>query len=106
MSKKRKKVDTDYFPSNKDENDEDIVQSRKVDFLAKNSKDIFQLNQDGNGPTKIAEMLCVKNGLTVGSITGKKVTNWLRNHKNAGIGKFRPVSLQNNNLRMNESDCK
>jgi hypothetical protein len=51
-------------------------------------------------PKKIADALCIKEGIRTGSITSKDVSNF----KKSGILKTHKVSLTNNNLRADDGD--
>jgi hypothetical protein len=52
------------------------------------TKAILTLYKNGTKPKDIAKHLCIKEGLTAGSIKAKDISNFIGNFKKAGILKL------------------
>ena len=80
MSKRR--LDDDYNPMN--EIVEKTRQKKKPpsktqtdSFLSRNHDKIWDLQKKGFKPTDIAKSLCMEQGLSNKSVSGKQVSNWI-----------------------------
>ncbi len=104
MSKKRKK-DPDYVQ--REDGDEDLVtrKPKRGKFLSNNSKEVWEYQKRGLGPAEIARTISRQHGLRAGAVEPKQVSNFIHNHKKAGVGKTRSVSLKHNNLDPADDDC-
>jgi hypothetical protein len=81
-----------------------VMKSNSV--LDQNEDRIWALQHAGLGPAAIAVTLCKDLKLKNNAIETRQVSNWIYSHKKSGQGTTYKVSLQNNNLRANDSDCK
>lgn len=75
------------------------------EWLSERSERIWDLNSKNNKPAQIASTLNSEAKLKQKSgVTGKQVSDWMRYRKKAGKHKTNPVSLDNNNLRVENTD--
>jgi hypothetical protein len=73
-------------------------------FLSRNRDEIIGLHKEGLRPAEIAETICMNRGLKKSTISAKQVSNWLDRQKKSKNLKTKPISLPNNNLRVNLAD--
>jgi hypothetical protein len=74
-------------------------------WLDDRSKRIWELHDAGYKPKMISETLNTEAKLKKGQgCTGKEISDWIRYWKKSRARATRPVSLQNNNLRAENTD--
>jgi hypothetical protein len=104
MSKRR--LDEDYNPMNEiyEKSIKKPNKQQTDSFLTRNQEKIWSLQKKGFKPADIAKSLCLDQGLSATSVSGKQVSNWINYHKKSGKQSTRSISLNNENLRPDRSD--
>lgn len=114
MSKKRAAEDTDYIQPEQPElqlkksyksTGQDLERTGRS-WIDDRAKRIWELQGEGLKPGAISQTLNVEAKLKKGhGCTGKEISDWIRYNKKSKKHGTNPVSLENNNLRVDLSDA-
>lgn len=104
MSVKRKQKDLDYYPEEESESTKKIKKlytEKSNTFCNQHAGRILELNAGGKTPTQIAAILNIELGFKKGEkVLRKQIADWINYRKKSNQIKTKPVSLKNNNLRV------